>query len=143
MGKSIRSKSKRKFRIIKRASLWGEEADKRLHRLTHELHKGSKVVHVEEPEPLKSKFSFSFKEVLLDAPIRERVAAEAAAKMEAEDAENTTFGEVAAMEVDATSRKSESEIEAPKRKRIKVNKFTGTVVTKTTKQGKRVKVLKW
>jgi hypothetical protein len=44
--------------------------EKRLLRVTYNLHKDSKVITVEEQPPQPSLYSFSFKEKLIDEPLR-------------------------------------------------------------------------
>ncbi|KAI9183871.1 hypothetical protein H9P43_002923 [Blastocladiella emersonii ATCC 22665] len=148
MAKSIRSKSKRKFRAIKRQQIFGPAEEKRLGRLVHRLHAGSKVVSVPEPEPLPKMFSFSFKEALLDAPARAREEAARAAKMDEDDTtENTTYGDAesaaaAASGMDVDAKKAGPSRPKSKKKLVIGSKSSGTLVVRKTKRGK-LTTFKW
>ncbi|ORZ40310.1 hypothetical protein BCR44DRAFT_1424805 [Catenaria anguillulae PL171] len=147
MAKSIRSKSKRKFRAIKRAEIFDPVYNKRLQRCAARLHKDSKVVHVEEPEPESPKYSFSFKNALIDAPARARREAEKAAAMDMEEEEeavqNTTFGHDADASMDVDQKLSAKSKSIKKKSSGKYNKFTGAIIVKKSKDGKKKSVLKW
>ncbi|KNE60339.1 hypothetical protein AMAG_05736 [Allomyces macrogynus ATCC 38327] len=156
MAKSIRSKSKRKFRAIKREAVFKPVEDVRLARVVHRLHKDSAVVSVPEPPPAEKLYSFSFKEALIDEPARQAREAAEAAKMEAEPQETTPAfvdEDSAGMEVDGEGAEKAGAGRCPKDVQGRAKKrapkpiqtgFTGGgFVVRKTKSGKIIKSFKW
>ncbi|KAL7748999.1 hypothetical protein RI367_005648 [Sorochytrium milnesiophthora] len=149
MAKSIRSKSKRRFRAIKRATHFGDVANERLNKVCSRLHKGSKVVkapHV-EPEPE----CFSFKKIFVDDAIKKQAdeTAEAAADALPEDIVDAAPPAAADMDVDQPSaaslnRKKKKKTDASgKRHGKKLSKATGGILTRKGKDGRTIKRYVW
>ncbi|KAJ3367649.1 hypothetical protein GGF31_007198 [Allomyces arbusculus] len=151
MAKSIRSKSKRKFRAIKREAVFKPVEDVRLVRVVHRLHKDSAVVSVPEPPPAEKLYSFSFKEALIDEPARQAREAAEAAKMEAEPQQETPAfvdEDLAGMDFDGEGAEKRGRSVPKTFKKVKngakpINRFTGGFVVRKTKSGKIVKSFKW